>query len=68
MKNTSGHTLQRSMHSASVGVYRVGAAVAVFMLLVASKYLWKDRQDTLEREEARGDLLTRILYNHVSRT
>ena len=68
MKNTSGPTLQRSMHQASIGVYRFGAAVAVFILLVASIYLWKDRQDTLEREEARGDLLTRILFNHVSRT
>jgi signal transduction histidine kinase/CheY-like chemotaxis protein len=31
-------------------------------------YLWQDRQDTLAREQARGDLLTRILFNHVSRT
>ena len=43
-------------------------AVAVFIALVAGSYLWKDRQDTLDREEARGDLLTRILFNHVSRT
>ena len=43
-------------------------AVAVFISLVAGLYLWKDRQDTLDREAARGDLLTRILFNHVSRT
>ena len=49
------------MHQASIGVYRFGAAVAVFILLVASIYLWKDRQDTLEREEARGDLARWLL-------
>ena len=43
-------------------------SVAVFIALVAGIYLWKDRQDTLDREEARGHLLTRILFNHVSRT
>jgi hypothetical protein len=42
--------------------------VAVFIVVVAGIYLWKDRLDTLERETARGDLLTRILFNHVSRT
>ena len=56
------------MHPASLGVYRFGSAVAVFIVLVASIYLWKDRQHTLDREEARGALLTRILFNHVSRT
>jgi signal transduction histidine kinase/CheY-like chemotaxis protein len=40
----------------------------VFIVLVASIYLWKDRQQTLDREEIRGALLTRILFNHVSRT
>ncbi len=56
------------MHSASHGVYRFGIAVAVFIVLVTSIYLWKDRQQTLDREEIRGALLTRILFNHVSRT
>ena len=56
------------MHAASLGVYRFGAAVALFIVLVAGIYLWKDRQHTLDREEARGALLTRILFNHVSRT
>ena len=42
--------------------------MAVFIVVVAGIYLWKDRLDTLERETARGDLLTRILFNHVSRT
>ena len=56
------------LHPASLGVYRFGVAVAVFIVLVAGIYLWKDRQDTLVRGEARGDLLTRILFNHVSRT
>ncbi|MEY3062089.1 MAG: Signal transduction histidine-protein kinase BarA [Pseudomonadota bacterium] len=49
-------------------MYRFGVAVAVFIALVAGSHLWKDRQDTLDREEAKGDLLTRILFNHVSRT
>ena len=49
-----------------MGVYRFGVAVAVFIVVVSGVYLWKDRQDTLERETARGDLLTRILFNHVS--
>ena len=53
---------------AASGVYRFGAAVAFFILLVTSAYLWIDRQSTLDREQARGDLLTRILFNHVSRT
>jgi signal transduction histidine kinase/CheY-like chemotaxis protein len=57
-----------SQNTASLGVYRFGVAVAVLISLVAGIYLWKDRQDTLEREEAMGDLLTRILFNHVSRT
>jgi signal transduction histidine kinase/CheY-like chemotaxis protein len=52
----------------ALGVYRFGVAVAVFIVVVAGIYLWKDRLDTLERETARGDLLTRILFNHVSRT
>ena len=65
-KSLSNPTL--SQNAASLGVYRFGVAVAVFIALVAGIYLWKDRQDTLDREEARGDLLTRILFNHVSRT
>ncbi|MCX7261424.1 MAG: ATP-binding protein [Burkholderiales bacterium] len=68
MKKTPSLELTRAMHSASLGVYRFGTAVAVFIVLVASIYLWKDRQHTLDREEARGGLLTRILFNHVSRT
>jgi signal transduction histidine kinase/CheY-like chemotaxis protein len=54
--------------SAALGVYRFGAAVALFIVVVSSVYLWQDRQTTLEREQARGELLTRILFNHVSRT
>jgi type II secretory pathway component PulF len=65
---TSAATSTRAMHSASHGVYRFGIAVAVFIVLVTSIYLWKDRQQTLDREEIRGALLTRILFNHVSRT
>jgi len=53
---------------AASGVYRFGAAVALFILVVTSSYLWLDRQSTLARELVRGDLLTRILFNHVSRT
>ena len=65
-KSLSNPTL--SQNAASLGVYRFGVSVAVFIALVAGIYLWKDRQDTLDREEARGHLLTRILFNHVSRT
>lgn len=54
--------------AAASGVYRFGASVALFIVLVASTYLWIDRQSTLDREQARGDLLARILFNHVSRT
>ena len=68
MKKTPSPKVPRAMHAASLGVYRFGAAVALFIVLVASIYLWKDRQHTLDREEARGALLTRILFNHVSRT
>jgi signal transduction histidine kinase/CheY-like chemotaxis protein len=68
VKKTPNHKLPHLIHAAPLGVYRFGAAVAVFIILVSSVYLWKDRQDTLDREEARGDLLTRILFNHVSRT
>ena len=68
MKKTPSPEVTRAMHPASLGVYRFGSAVAVFIVLVASIYLWKDRQHTLDREEARGALLTRILFNHVSRT
>lgn len=57
-----------SKTSAALGVYRFGAAVALFIGVVSSVYLWQDRQDTLAREQARGELLTRILFNHVSRT
>jgi hypothetical protein len=53
---------------AASGVYRFGAAVAVFIVLITSTYLWLDRQATLDREQARGELLTRILFNHVTRT
>jgi hypothetical protein len=58
----------QTLTPAASGVYRFGAAVALFIVLVASVYLWIDRQSTLDREQARGDLLTRILFNHVSRT
>ncbi len=68
MKSQSPLSSPLSMHGASLGVYRFGFAVAVFIVLVAGIYLWKDRQDTLDRDEARGELLTRILFNHVSRT
>lgn len=68
MKKTPSLKTPRAMHSASHGVYRFGIAVAVFIVLVTSIYLWKDRQQTLDREEIRGALLTRILFNHVSRT
>ncbi len=62
-------TAQRhSSTTAASGVYRFGAAIAVFIVVVASVYLWQDRRTTLEREQARGELLTRILFNHVSRT
>jgi signal transduction histidine kinase/ActR/RegA family two-component response regulator len=59
---------QAAVPAAASGVYRFGAAVALFILVVTSSYLWQDRQSTLARELARGDLLTRILFNHVSRT
>jgi len=68
VKKTPSLEVTRAMHAASLGVYRFGTAVALFIVLVASIYLWKDRQHTLDREEARGALLTRILFNHVSRT
>jgi len=54
--------------STAVGVYRFGASVALFIVLVSSLYLWQDRLNTLEREQARGELLTRILFNHINRT
>jgi signal transduction histidine kinase/CheY-like chemotaxis protein len=57
-----------AMQTAASGVYRFGAAVALFIVVVATAYLWQDRHSTLDREQARGDLLTRILFNHVSRT
>jgi hypothetical protein len=50
------------------GVQRFGTVVAVFILMMAAVYLWQDRRNTLEREHARGNLLARILFNHVSRT
>ena len=68
MKSNSLSSSPLSQNATSQGVYRFGIAVAVFIALVAGTYLWKDRQDTLDREEARGNLLTRILFNHVSRT
>ena len=68
MKSKSLSSSPLSQNATSQGVYRFGIAVAVFIALVAGGYLWKDRQDTLDREEARGNLLTRILFNHVSRT
>ena len=61
-------TQPQNLTPAASGVYRFGAAVALFIVLVASVYLWIDRQSTLDREQARGDLLTRNLFNHVSRT
>ena len=57
-----------SSRSAAAGVHRFGTAVAVFILLVASLYLYVDRRSTLAREQVKGELLTRILFNHVSRT
>jgi len=54
--------------SAAAGVYRFGAAVALFIFVVASLYLWVDRRSTLAREQVKGELLTRILFNHVNRT
>ena len=57
-----------SKTSAASGVYRFGAAVALFIVVVSSVYLWQDRQATMDREQARGELLTRILFNHVTRT
>jgi len=68
LKSNSLSSSPLSQNATSQGVYRFGIAVAVFIALVAGTYLWKDRQDTLDREEARGNLLTRILFNHVSRT
>lgn len=64
MKNSQAQTAT----PAALGVYRFGLAVAVFIVLVASTYLWQDRQATMDREQARGELLTRILFNHVTRT
>ena len=61
-------TQPQTLRPAASGVYRFGAAVALFIVMVASVYLWIDRQATFDREQARGDLLTRILFNHVSRT
>jgi len=68
VKKTPSPQLPNAIKAAPLGVYRFGTAVAVFIILISSIYLWKDRQDTLDREEARGDLLTRILFNHVSQT
>jgi hypothetical protein len=68
LKSNSLSSSPLPQNATSQGVYRFGIAVAVFIALVAGTYLWKDRQDTLDREEARGNLLTRILFNHVSRT
>lgn len=63
-----GSENQTTNASAAAGVYRFGASVALFILLVTSVYLWQDRANAFEREQARGELLTRILFNHVSRT
>jgi signal transduction histidine kinase/CheY-like chemotaxis protein len=63
-----GSETQVTTHSAAAGVYRFGAAVAVFIVLVTSVYLWQDRSIAFDREQARGELLARILFNHVSRT
>ncbi|MEN9995880.1 MAG: Signal transduction histidine-protein kinase BarA [Pseudomonadota bacterium] len=60
--------LRHPSSTAATGVYRFGASVALFIVVVASVYLWQDRQGMLEREQARGELLARILFNHVSRT
>ena len=57
-----------SYSSAAAGVYRFGAAVALFIVVVASLYLYVDRRSTLAREQVKGELLTRILFNHVNRT
>ena len=57
-----------SKTSVASGVYRFGAAVALFIVIVSSVYLWQDRQATLAREQVRGELLARTLFNHVSRT
>jgi signal transduction histidine kinase/DNA-binding NarL/FixJ family response regulator len=64
----ASQTSSPSVLTAAIGVYRFGASVALFIVVVAFVYLWQDRQATLDREQARGDLLTRILFTHVSRT
>ena len=63
-----GSENQLTNTSAAASVYRFGASVALFIVLVTSVYLWQDRVSTLEREQARGELLARILFNHVTRT
>jgi signal transduction histidine kinase/CheY-like chemotaxis protein len=63
-----GSENQTTNASAATGVYRFGASVALFIFLVSSVYLWQDRATALEREQVRGELLARILFNHVSRT
>ena len=68
MNSGSSQHTSPVISTAAIGVYRFGASVALFIVVVSFLYLWQDRQATLDREQARGDLLTRILFNHVSRT
>ncbi len=68
MNSGSSHKSRPAVWTAAIGVYRFGASVALFIVVVSFVYLWQDRQATLDREQERGDLLARILFNHVSRT
>ena len=68
MNSGSSHNSRPAVWTAAIGVYRFGASVALFIVVVSFVYLWQDRQATLDREQERGDLLARILFNHVSRT
>jgi signal transduction histidine kinase/CheY-like chemotaxis protein len=68
LNSGSSHNSRPAVWTAAIGVYRFGASVALFIVVVSFVYLWQDRQATLDREQERGDLLARILFNHVSRT
>lgn len=68
MNSGSSHNSRSAVWTAAIGVYRFGASVALFIVVVSFVYLWQDRQATLDREQERGDLLAHILFNHVSRT
>jgi signal transduction histidine kinase/ActR/RegA family two-component response regulator len=68
LNSGQSHNNRPAVWTAAIGVYRFGASVALFIVVVSFVYLWQDRQATLDREQERGDLLARILFNHVSRT